>query len=68
MLPSIMAPTGFTTPAAGVMATSPARIAETNPKDVALRKVTASMTSQVSAPLAAATWVMVRARAVSSPL
>ena len=33
-----MAPTGWTTPAAGVMATSPARIPETKPREVAFLK------------------------------
>ena len=68
MAPRSMAPYGLTTPAAGVMATSPAKMPETNPSEVALRKTMASMMIHVSAPLAADICVMVNARAVSSPL
>ena len=68
MIPRIIAPKGWTSPAAGVMATKPARIPDTSPSEVAFPCRMPSSRIQVKAPAAAAVCVTVRAWAVKRPL
>src|SRR3954469_12678722 len=58
-----MAPSGFTDPQAGVIATSPATAPEAAPSVVALESRSRSTTSQPATAAAPATWVLKNATA-----